>query len=110
MYFLKDKDKRRGFIGTVLIHLLLLLAFIFFGLTTPLPLPEEEGIVINFGTSEEGFGEVQPEEVTSSEETPESMENQINETATEEVSQSKEEVVTQQIEEAPFVADENQYL
>ncbi len=37
-------------------HLLLLLALIFLGLSTPLPLPEEEGVEVNLGFSEVGSG------------------------------------------------------
>ena len=38
-----------------------LLAFaILFGFATPLPLPEEEGILINFGTDDFGAGDEEP--------------------------------------------------
>lgn len=30
------------------------------GFITPLPLPEEEGILVNFGTSDNGFGDIEP--------------------------------------------------
>lgn len=70
----KDKDRRRGLIGTLLIHISLLLIFIFFGLKYYEPKPED-GIVINFGNSETGFGDKAdgaPQEVqeTSPSETP----------------------------------------
>lgn len=71
MEILQEKNSRAGVIGTILFHLLLLLLFIQFGMTYQDP-PEENagGMVINFGTSDEGMGDVQPsstENTTSSE-------------------------------------------
>ena len=56
-YFEKHK---KGIIGTALFHILVLLMLIFLGFFTPLPLPGEEGILVNFGTSDQGFGETEP--------------------------------------------------
>lgn len=50
-----NKDRRKGIIGTTIIHALLLLLFLFLGLTYYEP-PPEEGILINFGNSETGLG------------------------------------------------------
>ncbi|MCB0791472.1 MAG: hypothetical protein H6595_08185 [Flavobacteriales bacterium] len=53
------EDKRAGLIGTIIFHVLLLLLFLFIGLTQPVPLPEETGIEIamaDFGTTDEGSG------------------------------------------------------
>ena len=75
MEILKDKEKRKGVIGTVLFHLLLLLAFLLLGLTHIVPIPEQ-GIVIDFGNSDEGLGEEKPtEDVVETEEqiTPEQV-------------------------------------
>lgn len=71
MELIQEKNSRNGVIGTILFHLLLLLIFIQFGMTYQDP-PEENagGMVINFGTSDEGMGDVQPsstENTTSSE-------------------------------------------
>jgi len=55
------EDKRKGMITTILIHVLLLLVMIFlFKFIPPDPPIEEQGIAINFGTSDQGMGEVQP--------------------------------------------------
>ena len=54
------KLKARGLIPTIVYHLLLLLLLLFAGLTYPDPPPEEEGILVNFGTDESGFGTVEP--------------------------------------------------
>ena len=60
----KNKNKLYGTLATILFHAVLLLIFIFFGFTTPLPLPEEQGVEVNLGNSNEGMGEIQPEELT----------------------------------------------
>lgn len=52
--------KPRGLIGTIIYHLLLLLLLLFAGLTFPDPPPEEEGILVNFGTDDTGFGQFEP--------------------------------------------------
>ena len=56
-YFRKH---RRGILGTVVFHTIILLLLIFLGFFTPLPLPGEEGILVNFGDSEQGLGQQEP--------------------------------------------------
>lgn len=56
-YFEKHK---KGIIGTIIYHLIILLLLIFLGFFTSLPLPGEEGILVNFGTSDQGLGELEP--------------------------------------------------
>ena len=90
----EKKSKRKGIIGTILIHALLMVAFLFMGLKYQDPPPAEEGISINFGFSEEGFGEVEPE---STEELTEIVEEEIIEQQIE----STEEIVTQSTVETP---------
>lgn len=58
----EKKNKRNGLVGTIIFHLLLLVSFLFMGLTYSIPPPAEEGISINFGFSDEGSEEIQPEE------------------------------------------------
>ena len=58
----EKKSKRNGIIGTILFHALLLIAFLFLGLTYQDPQPPEEGISINFGFIDEGYGEVEHED------------------------------------------------
>jgi TonB family protein len=53
-------EHKRGFIGTIIIHAVVLLLLMLFGFFTPLPLPGEEGILVNFGDSETGFGTEEP--------------------------------------------------
>jgi protein TonB len=92
----EKKSKRKGIIGTILVHALLMVAFLFMGLKYQDPPPAEEGISINFGFSEEGFGEVEPE---STEELTEIVEEEIIEQQIE----STEEIVTQSLVETPIV-------
>jgi colicin import membrane protein len=51
---------RRGIIGTILFHGVILLLLFFFGFMTPLPLPQEKGILVDFGNSPTGSGAREP--------------------------------------------------
>jgi outer membrane biosynthesis protein TonB len=51
-----NKDKRKGLLTTILVHALLLVLFLFVGLSYLDPKPED-GIVINFGNSATGMGQ-----------------------------------------------------
>ncbi len=51
----------RGGIGTIVFHGLLLAIFLIFSFSAPFPPPDEEGIIVNFGTNEQGFGQVEPQ-------------------------------------------------
>lgn len=53
-------EHKRGLIGTIITHVVVLALLLFFGFFTPLPLPGEEGILVNFGDSETGFGMEEP--------------------------------------------------
>ncbi|MFA5326818.1 MAG: cell envelope integrity protein TolA [Prolixibacteraceae bacterium] len=65
-------EHRTGFFGTIITHAVILALLLLFGFFTPLPLPEEEGILINFGDSETGIGQEEP---APSESAP--VENQV---------------------------------
>tara|TARA_B100001758_G_C18417002_1_gene621106 strand:+ start:33036 stop:33812 length:777 start_codon:yes stop_codon:yes gene_type:complete len=90
------KDKHKGIIGTILFHGLLLIAFLFMGLTYQDPPPEEEGISINFGFTNEGLGEIAPESTDKKIEIVEKkiIEQQIERT---------EKIITQSEIETPVV-------
>ena len=92
----EKKSKRKGIIGTILIHALLMVAFLFMGLKYQDPPPAEEGISINFGFIDEGFGEIETEDT---EELTEIVEEEIIEQQIE----STEEIVTQSTLETPTV-------
>lgn len=97
MSLIDTKYEKKSLVITVILHVLLILLLIFFGLKYLDP-PPENGIAINFGTSEVGSGEVQPKETIQS--APKPTTNPV-------VAQPKpvvEEVVTQETEEAPVIA------
>jgi len=54
------EEHKKGIVGTAVFHICILLMLIFLGFFTPLPLPGEEGILVNFGTSDQGLGDVEP--------------------------------------------------
>ncbi|GAB4378355.1 MAG: hypothetical protein Kow0075_08190 [Salibacteraceae bacterium] len=56
-------SKRKGIIGTILFHLILLIVFLFTGLTMPVPLPDEKGLplMLDLGNVDFGSGEEQPQ-------------------------------------------------
>ena len=92
----EKKSKRKGIIGTILFHILLLVAFLFMGLTYQDPPPAEEGISINFGFTDEGLGEIEPEDT-------EEIIDAVEEEIIEEQVESTEEIVTQTTIETPGV-------
>jgi len=59
------RNSRNAFIGTAFFHAVVLVLFMIFGFRTPLSLPVESGIAINFGFDETGTGDTEPTEVGS---------------------------------------------
>ncbi|MBL4707397.1 MAG: energy transducer TonB [Flavobacteriales bacterium] len=95
----EGKNKRTGLVISIVFHSLLVLIFAFYGLTYLDPPPEEEGITINFGTSNDGM-------VSELNNAPNEAENIPTETEVTEpdpVETVEEEIITQNIEEAPSV-------
>ncbi|PLW99129.1 MAG: energy transducer TonB, partial [Marinilabiliales bacterium] len=86
------KKNRNGILGTIAFHIVLAVILLVSGFTTPLPLPGEESILVNFGTDDMGSGMVQPERVESTPAPEKTQEENVN-----------EEVLTQDFEEAPYV-------
>ena len=99
-----DKDKRRGVIGTVLVHALILVFLILVALRTPLPLPGEEGVEVNLGYSDQGKGNVQSDNPAPAKE-PEPVVKKVVQHPADPVP-VKEEIITQDIEEAPVIEEE----
>lgn len=91
---MKKRLSPSGLTATIVFHGLLLLLFLLLGFKAPYPPPGEEGILINFGNSETGLGETQPQGLP---------ENQV----TNPISNNEEEILTQNIEEAVFIKDQN---
>ncbi len=79
MGYFETKDKKRGLVGTILVHIIILILFAIYGLTYPIPRPES-GMLLNFGTTAEGSGEIQPDQVgETSEVQPETEEQPATE-------------------------------
>ena len=83
----------KGIIGTTVFHVVIILIILFLGFRTPLPLPGEEGILITFGTDDDGLGFTQPARQQAS--PPASTPPPSQPT------QAEEQIITQDIEEAP---------
>ncbi|MEC8883853.1 MAG: energy transducer TonB [Bacteroidota bacterium] len=101
MSFLDTKHKRKSFTLTSIIYVLFLILLFFAGLTYLDP-PPESGIAINFGTSDVGSGTIQPQAAVESAPRNTTPEPPQVEKSTE----VKEEVVTQETEEAPVIKEE----
>ena len=100
MAFLDTKHKKKSFVLTLILHVLLLILLFLFGLKYLDP-PLESGVAINFGTTEVGSGNQQPTQpiqTSPTESTPEEV--------TTEQAVVEEEVVTQDTEEAPVIEEE----
>lgn len=70
MEVVHKSDRYYATITTIMVHILLLILFIFFKIVTPLPPYNPEGggglgVELNFGDSEEGMGMTNPEELSA---------------------------------------------
>jgi len=103
-----DKDRQKGVITSVVIHLFLLLIFMFFGLSYLEPKPED-GIVINFGNSATGMGDQADGAPVKSQPVKETQPTPTEETSTPDPSPTEavEQTATQDVVEAPSI-DESQ--
>lgn len=101
---MSEKNNRfKGIVGTISFHLLLLLAILYFALSTPLPLPGEEGVEVNLGSSDQGMGQVQ-------ELTPPPVEQpppQLPPPQSDPEPEPEEDIITQDVEEAPAIEEED---
>jgi periplasmic protein TonB len=93
--WLKDKDKRRGMLTTISVHVVLLILFTIFGLKQIIP-PPEDGIAINFGYDISGDGD---NENTNQDEN----EDNATESSSTPTTDSEESVVTQDNTDAPTI-------
>lgn len=86
-------DKGIAIVGTIAVHALVLLVLFLMAFRTPLPLPGEEGVEVDLGMMDQGMGNIQPEKPAIP------MAAQPKQ----EQSQTKEDIVTQNDEEAPAI-------
>jgi len=100
------KKHKTGIIGTIIFHIIIGAIFMIFGYSTPLPLPGEEGILINFGSTDEGFGLEEPMYSNAvQEQAQDETQESTPETTT---SESEEGLTTQDFEDAPSVKEQGQ--
>ncbi len=90
MKYLETEEEKKSFAITSTIFVILLILFFYLGLTSLDP-PPENGIAINFGTTEFGSGEIQPKEAIQSAPTP---------TAAKPSRTSDDDVISQEMEDA----------
>ena len=89
----ESRDKGIAVVGSIAVHALALLVLFLMAFKTPLPLPGEEGVEVDLGMMDQGMGNIQPEKPAIP------MAAQPKQ----EQSQSKEDIVTQNDEEAPAI-------
>lgn len=90
MKYLETEEERKSFVITSVLFVMMFLLFFFFGLKSLDP-PPENGIVINFGTSDVGSGDIQPTKAIQSAPQPATSKPSAA---------SDEQVMSQDIEEA----------
>ena len=56
MEVLKDKNKRQSLIASVVFHIILMIVFIFYGLTMPDPIPEVIGLPVQLALGNTDMG------------------------------------------------------
>lgn len=100
------KDRRRGIVGTVTIHVLLLVFLLLVALRTPLPLPGEEGVEVNLGYDDQGVGSVQSDVPPPKSEPVPVQKEIVQPQADPEPEPVEEEFITQDTEEAPVIEEE----
>jgi colicin import membrane protein len=103
-------EKKKGILGTVLIHAVILALLLLAGFTIPPPPEPVEEVLVNFGTDETGFGLIEPSPPAGQVETfgPAEQEEASPVTVPEPAVTTEEKpVVTQTIEEAPGVKETN---
>ena len=89
----EKKDKSIAAAGTIIVHALIVLVLFLMAFRTPLPLPGEEGVEVDLGMMDQGMGNIQPEKPAIP----------VAAQPEQQHSQSKEEIVTQNDEEAPSI-------
>ena len=87
----EKKDKGIAVAGTIIVHALIVLVLFLMAFRTPLPLPGEEGVEVDLGMMDQGMGNIQPEKPAIP----------VAAQPERQPSQSKEDIATQNDEEAP---------
>jgi outer membrane biosynthesis protein TonB len=93
----EKKNKVKGILGTILFHIGMLVLLLFLALRTPLPLPGEEGVLVNLGFDETGMGTDQQEQPAPAEPLPQPAPSLQQ--------PEEEEYLVQDVEEAPAIKE-----
>ena len=104
------KNNIRAILGTILFHALIVVCFIFFGFITPLPLPEEEGVEVNLGYSDDGTGDIEPVDPISDYSANKASENDndfLTQNTEEAISMNKNDKKTDKTDKKEFKPDKN---
>ncbi len=94
---IEKKYNIQGIAGTIIFHVLVLIALLFLALRTPLPLPGEEGVEVSLGYDETGSGLTQPEKIQPIQR----IEPKI-------IKPEPKEIITQDVEEAPALVEKKE--
>lgn len=97
MKYLETEHEKKSFAITTVIFVIILILCFFLGMTYMDP-PPENGIAINFGTTEFGSGDIQPTEPIAS--APQAVQAEAQPTPV------TDEVATQDVADAPVIAKE----
>jgi len=98
--------RKKGVIGTTLVHLMLFGFLILAGFSTPPPPETEEGILVNFGTGETGIGMIEPSPPAGKQESAPPVIKEVTSpppSSKANVKTKEEPLLTQNSEEAPAV-------
>ena len=104
----KNKEKKykaQGVVGTILFHIIVLLFLLIFGLST-IP-KEEEGVLVNLGDSRIGWGKQEPKKAVA-QSNPKPKSTPPPASVSKKVEPTKEQIKTQDYDEAPEVKSEEQ--
>ncbi len=110
------KEHKEGIILTLAFHALIVLILLQAGFFTPLPLPEEKGVLIDFGTGNTGQGRIDPAPRPTPQPQPQPQESQAQPpqptvpeppapAQTPSASSEQEELLTQDFEESAAIEE-----
>jgi len=101
---MSEKNNRfKGVVGTIGFHLLALLAILYFAMSTPLPLPGEEGVEVNLGSSDQGMGYIQEQSPPPVQQPPPALPPP----QTDPEPEPEEDLITQDVEDTPAIEEED---
>ena len=104
------KKHKKGILGTIAFHGILAILILSFGFSTPLPLPAEKGIMINFGNQQDATGaaELEKSEEEAEVQKQQEQQEQSKSEPNQQEQQEAEDILTQDHEEAPAVEEKKE--